>query len=79
VNSMLLECPIEQAILPGSRRLTVWALLDRLEAWLPAEEDRLLRARQQDRPLARQEADWHALLELYERLSAAAGKSRQPA
>jgi hypothetical protein len=73
VNTMLLECPLEQAILPDSRRLTVRALLERLEAWLPAEEDRLVRARQQDRPLARQEADWHALLGLYERLSAAVG------
>ena len=71
MNTMLLECPIEQAILPDSRRLTVRALLEQLEAWLPAEEDRLVRARQQDRPLARHEADWHALLRLYERLSAA--------
>ena len=71
MNTILSECPIEQAILPDSRRLTVRALLEQLEAWLPAEEDRLVRARQQDRPLARQEADWHALLRLYERLSAA--------
>ena len=71
MNTMLLKCPIEQAILPDSRRLTVRALLEQLEAWLPAEEDRLVRARQQHRPLARQEADWHALLRLYERLSAA--------
>ena len=73
MNSMLLECPIEQAILPGSRKLTVRALLEQLEAWLPAEEDRLLRARQQNRPLADQEADWRAMLGLYERLCTAVG------
>jgi len=73
VNTLLLEGPIERGVICGSRRLVLRELLEQLEAWLPAEEDRLLRARQQNRPLADQEADWRAMLGLYERLCTAVG------
>jgi len=73
VNTLLLEGPIDRAVVPGSRRLVLRALLEQLEAWLPAEEDRLVGAQQQNRPLAHQEADWHAMLGLYERLSTVVG------
>lgn len=73
MNTSLVERPIEQALLRGGRTVTLRALLRQLEGWLPAEEDRLVRARVQNRPLTRHEADWRAMLELYERLSAAVG------
>jgi hypothetical protein len=73
VNPLLVERPIEEAMLLRDQRPVLRALLRQLETWLPAEEDRLLRARQQNCPLARQEAAWRAMLGLYERLSAAIG------
>ena len=72
MNSLLLERPTELGPrLDQGRQRELQALVRRLEAWLPAEEERLVRAREQGAAQLRRERDWQDLLRLYERLSLA--------
>jgi hypothetical protein len=72
VNSLLLERPTQLGPrLDEGRQRELEALVRKLEAWLPAEEERLERAREQGSAQLRRERDWQDLLRLYERLSLA--------
>ena len=74
MNTLLLERPtIVGPRLDVARQRELQGVVRKLEAWLPAEEERLARAREMQRPLLRREKDWRDLLALYERLCDALG------
>lgn len=69
MSPLLLERPSATRERPARpRRSELFDLRRRLEAWLPAEEQQLVRARLARRPLPEREARWQQLLGLYERL-----------
>lgn len=76
MNTALLDRPRSAAldVDGGGRRRVLLAIVRRLEAWLPAQEAALQRARAANRPLLRREAEWRELVRLYERLCTAVGR-----
>jgi len=70
MGTLMLERPTPgTALASGRRREVLFALMRRLEAWLPTVERQLTARRARGEALGPAEAEWHTMLALYERLS----------
>jgi len=68
---MLERPPTPTPLRAGRQRAALLELVRRLEDWLPATERRLAIARGRGQPALAHEAEWQAMLGLYERLCTA--------
>jgi hypothetical protein len=82
VSTLLLEDPRRTAVPAEAApadpwRQTLISIMERLESWLPAEEQRLSFAREVNFPASEREAEWRDMLQVYERLSRVLGRPAQ--
>lgn len=71
MGARVVELVVDRPFAAPPRARALERLVDRLERWLPREEERLTRLREEGRPDLVSEAEWQVSLRAYERLSAA--------